>query len=290
MRIVAWRECGESGTIISEPVNVEWRQYDRILTAPMWWLTGFFVVVGLPCFVIVLFYLRRQSHFGDRVADLPAPTGPTSTAVTAADLVGQWQVYLDNVCQTVRIEFQPDGTFTQTMIANQGNVQRCPGGTWSLEGALVRVTGYVATGDSAGRNLTWWLIDTPAGLALYGGESPNGPSFVWTRRRLSSSATEARREAAFPGARSWLVAKLLAVVGFALGAYIGFHCYWPPPPHPPGYIGCGHTALGEFLVRICYAIFLGAPLGAMSLGLAAALIGAILEVLLRRRSATRGPK
>ena len=97
------------------------------------------------------------------------------------DLVGQWQLYLDSVSRTVSVDFRDDGTFAQRIVPNQGGIQECPGGTWSLEGASVRLAGYVTAGDGTSQSLTWRMVDTPSGLALYGGDGPDAPSFVWTR-------------------------------------------------------------------------------------------------------------
>jgi hypothetical protein len=112
----------------------------------------------------------------------PISTDPTRNPVTLYDLVGQWQFYLDSASRTVNIDFRDDGTFAQRIILNQGGIQECPGGTWSLEGALVHLTGYVTVGDGTSQSCTWRIIDTPSGLALYGGDGPDAPSFVWTRR------------------------------------------------------------------------------------------------------------
>lgn len=110
-------------------------------------------------------------------------THPTGNPVTADDLVGRWQFYLDRASSTVRIDFRPDGTFAQTILANQGGFRECPGGTWRLEGALVHLTGYATAAEGISQSRTWWMIDTPTGLALFGGNSPDTQSFFRMQRR-----------------------------------------------------------------------------------------------------------
>jgi hypothetical protein len=113
----------------------------------------------------------------------PLSTEPTRTPVDVADLVGPWRFYLDDATSTVVVDFKPDGTFTQTVVPNQGAIRQCPGGTWRLEGPLVHLTGYAAVREGTGPNQTWWMVDTSQGPALFGGETTffrmlRGPQIV----------------------------------------------------------------------------------------------------------------
>jgi hypothetical protein len=119
---------------------------------------------------------------------------PTGNRVTSDDLVGRWQFYLDRASASVRIDFRPDGTFTQTILANQGGFRACPGGTWRLEGALVHLAGYVTAAEGISESRTWWMIDTPAGLALFGGDGPFAQSFFRMQRQRQPRALANKAE------------------------------------------------------------------------------------------------
>jgi hypothetical protein len=95
-------------------------------------------------------------------------------------VVGRWQFYCDATCRTVVLQFRDDGTFAETVMDNRGDIIHHPGGTWRLDGANVEVTGYVAAGREDGQSITWSLVDTPAGVRLFGGDP--GAFFVMTRR------------------------------------------------------------------------------------------------------------
>jgi hypothetical protein len=98
------------------------------------------------------------------------------------DLVGRWQFYVDSASRTVVIELLRDGSFAETIIANQGSVQRCPGGTWRLECSLVQLDGYVTTVGDESRSYTWRVIDARGGFALYCGDGPDAQTFFCVRR------------------------------------------------------------------------------------------------------------
>ena len=116
---------------------------------------------------------------------LALSTEPTAKPVTANDVVGRWQFYVDRISRTVTVEFQADGTFTQTIVANQGGVQPCPGGTWKLDGPTLHLEGYVSAEQNAGQSCVWWFIDTSSGLAIYGGDGVD-PQFLFCIRRDKS--------------------------------------------------------------------------------------------------------
>jgi hypothetical protein len=99
--------------------------------------------------------------------------------------VGPWRFYLDEATSTVVVDFKADGTFSQTITTNRGEVKECPGGTWRLEGPLIRLSGYVAVQDGSGDERTWWMVDTAEGLAVFGGE---GTFFRMLRGSLSPTA------------------------------------------------------------------------------------------------------
>jgi len=101
----------------------------------------------------------------------PLSTDPTQKPVSVADVAGPCEFYLDEASSTVVVDFNPDGTFAQTVMPNRGGAQRCPGGTWRLEGPLVQLTGYVTAKEGIPQAKTWWMVDTSQGLALFGGET-----------------------------------------------------------------------------------------------------------------------
>jgi hypothetical protein len=107
----------------------------------------------------------------------PVSTEPTTRPVGAADVAGPWQFYLDGLSKTVTVDFSPDGTFAQTIVANDGGVTECPGGAWRLDGPRVHLTGYVTAEQGESQARTWWMIDTPGGLALFGGDQAEAESF-----------------------------------------------------------------------------------------------------------------
>jgi len=109
-----------------------------------------------------------------------SPPSPTASPVDVESVIGRWQFYCDATCRTVVLHFRDDGTYTQTVIDNRGDITPYPGGTWRLDGPDVEVTGYVAAGQESGLPMTWPMVDTPAGVRLYGGDP--GAFFVMTRR------------------------------------------------------------------------------------------------------------
>ena len=132
------------------------------------------------------FCLEKSASLGGETEapfdDVPFSAEPTAKPVAVEDVVGRWQFYLDSASRTVIVEFRSDGTFAQTWVANQGGQRECPGGTWRIEGPMVHLAGYVTAAQGAGRPLTWWMIDTPSGLALFGGDGPDADSFFRLRR------------------------------------------------------------------------------------------------------------
>lgn len=117
----------------------------------------------------------------------PAATDPTSAAVGVEDVQGEWQFYLDEHSRTVTVDFKPDGTFSQTVKTNQGEATECSGGTWRLEGPVIRLSGYSTVRDGTSEDRTWWMIDTPAGLAIFGGDAPQ-PEACFCMTRVTADA------------------------------------------------------------------------------------------------------
>ena len=113
--------------------------------------------------------------------DSPLSTEPTGNPITVDDVVGRWQFYLDRASVTVSVDFRPDGTFSEMVLANQGGVREWPGGTWTLEGPLVHLAGYVTAVEGVSESRTWWMIDTPSGLALFGGDDADPQTFFRMR-------------------------------------------------------------------------------------------------------------
>lgn len=110
----------------------------------------------------------------------PLSLAPTSMPVTPENIVGGWQFYFDRESKTVKLDFRADGTYAQTILDNRGGVTECPGGTWKLIGPTVELSGYVTLHVVTATSLSWWMVDAPLGLVLFGGDDPD--SFVaWNR-------------------------------------------------------------------------------------------------------------
>jgi hypothetical protein len=161
-------------------------------------LGGILYLVNLPFLVLAFncpFYRERFENIfhskkedaEDRehgyLLDESYSTEPTGKPVAIEDVVGRWQFYLDSASKTVVIEFKPDGTFTEEFLPLQGRIQECPGGTWKLEGPKVRLDGYVTAAQGATASRTWWMIDLPNGLGLFGGDGAEAKSYFRLRRR-----------------------------------------------------------------------------------------------------------
>ncbi len=198
---------------------------------------------------------------------------------------GNGRLYLDSAARTVSVDFRHDGTFAQRIIANQGGIQECLGGTWSLEGALVHLTGYVTVGDGTSQSCTWRMIGTGSGLALSGGDGPDAQSFVWSRRgqptpaRCSDSLCQSTFRILCCGPSTqrpilraiWRGSRLGAAMGAAAGVAAGIVLLWmwreyPPPPGSPG---ASAPLLATSLVMLVLggmAAFVGTVVGAMGFG------------------------
>jgi len=105
------------------------------------------------------------------------PAQPTAKPVAVADVAGTWQFYLDELGRTVVVDFRPDGTFAQQILSNRDGVTACPGGTWRLEGPKVHLSNYVSARTGAPEARTWWMIDAPTGLGLFGGDAADPASY-----------------------------------------------------------------------------------------------------------------
>jgi hypothetical protein len=129
--------------------------------------------------------LRPQSPFAE-----PATTDPTAAPVGVDDVAGAWQFYLDEHSRTVAVDFKPDGTFSQTITTNWGEAAECPGGTWRLEGPMIHLSGYATVRQGTSVDRAWWMIDTPAGLAVFGGDDSKPDAFFrMTRVPTGADAT-----------------------------------------------------------------------------------------------------
>jgi hypothetical protein len=198
---------------------------------------------------------------------LQLSTVPAGGPITLDDVVGRWQFYLDSASRTVIVNLRHDGSFTQQIIANRGGIQECPGGTWSLEGSLVHLTGYATVSGDNNQSRTWWMLDTPSGLALFGGDGLTEQSFVPMRRPVQKQGMATQR---------WFFAKLFAAITFVLGScvlfYVGFIAFLPPPP---GTYGCGNKAMAGFALMCLTPVFAGV------LAIGAAIFGGMLDITLR---------
>jgi hypothetical protein len=161
-------------------------------------LGGIIYLVNLPFLVLAfncpfykerfenIFY-RKKEDAEDRkhgyLLDESFSTEPTGKPVAIEDVVGRWQFYLDSAAKTVVVDFKPDGTFSEEILPIQGRIQECPGGTWKLEGPKVHLEGYVTAAESVSASRTWWMIDLPSGLGLFGGDGAEAKSFFRLRRR-----------------------------------------------------------------------------------------------------------
>jgi hypothetical protein len=145
---------------------------------------GVSYLVNLPFMILAFkcpFYddRFRKLYRLDNVLDAAMPpqplvdevisTEPTVRPVAPSDVVGAWHFYVDAISKTVTVDFRADGTFRQTIGANQGEAVVCPAGTWRLEGPLVHLSGYVNAGSGLVESRTWWMVDTRSGMALYAG-------------------------------------------------------------------------------------------------------------------------
>ena len=89
----------------------------------------------------------------------------------------------------------------------------------------MHLAGYVTVGDGTSQSRSWRMIDTPSGLALFGGDGPDVKSFVWTRPgRPITSDYPCQVPVAGPASveRNPLPSFVTGLVGLAMGA--GF--YW----------------------------------------------------------------
>jgi len=120
--------------------------------------------------------------------DLPFSTEPTAQPVAPTEIAGAWQFYLDGLGRTVVVDFRADGTFGQAILGNRDGVTECPGGTWHLDGPRVHLDNYLCARTGASGPRTWWVIDTPAGRALFGGDEPDSGSFFRMTRRSAPEA------------------------------------------------------------------------------------------------------
>jgi hypothetical protein len=164
-------------------------------------LGGILYLINLPFMILAFrytFYRERfQSVFRledrevwmmtriERVScDQPISTEPTTEPVGLDDVTGAWQFYLDDLATTVVIDFKSDGSFTQTMMPTQGDPTEYPGGTWTLEGPRIRLTDYVSVYDGTTQPRMWWMVRTPSGLAVFGGDRSDPSFFFRMSRRL----------------------------------------------------------------------------------------------------------
>ncbi len=116
------------------------------------------------------------------------PAEPTARPVTAADVARTWQFYLDELGRTVVVDLLPDGTFAQRFLSNRDGVTACPGGTWRLEGPRVHLANYVCARTGGAEARTWWMIDAPGGLGLFGGDGAEAASYFRMSPRERSLA------------------------------------------------------------------------------------------------------
>lgn len=160
-----------------------------LLISPIWGAIVY--LVSLPFMILAFncpFYQKRFQEalrLEDRLwpspgrallpqGDSPFSLEPTARPVGVENVAGRWQFYLDGLSKTVILDFKPDGSFAQAIVPNQGGPTQCPGGSWRLEGPMVRLDGYVTAGQGARESRSWWMVDTPSGLALFGGDGPDG--------------------------------------------------------------------------------------------------------------------
>jgi hypothetical protein len=161
-------------------------------------IAGLIYLFNLPFLLLAFntsFYRRRFKDIflrpqDDRLEEEevfyrpPLIIDPARGPVAAEDLAGPWEFYLDRATRTVTLDFHLDGTFAQTIVSNQGEIVQCPGGTWRLAGSLVHLEGYLTAAEGVRQSRTWWMIDTPSGLALFGGDGPDAASFFVLQRPM----------------------------------------------------------------------------------------------------------
>ncbi len=125
---------------------------------------------------------RLQSAGASTLEAISGRSGLTMQQV-GEDVAGPWEFYIDELASTVVLDFEPDGTFRQAILENQGRIVHCPGGTWRREGAAIHLTGYVTAARGTAESRTWQIVDAPSGLALIGGDDSDSGSFVPLTRR-----------------------------------------------------------------------------------------------------------
>ncbi len=150
-------------------------------------LAGMLYLVNLPFMILAFkspFYRERflaafrLSERRHETLGQPTLMQPATGLVRGGELAGRWEFYLDELAKTVVVDLRPDGTFTQTIVENQGGIVDCPGGTWRPDGAAVHLTGYVTTAGGMAESRTWQIVETPSGPALLGGDDSDPDSLV----------------------------------------------------------------------------------------------------------------
>jgi len=96
------------------------------------------------------------------------------TEATAADVAGQW-TYYDYDGNGFRLTLTEDGKFVEEIFGPDGEIASRVTGTWRLEGADLKFTGWQGyTGPDA--TPTFWLFKHPktGEIGIFGGEGQRG--------------------------------------------------------------------------------------------------------------------
>jgi hypothetical protein len=101
---------------------------------------------------------------------------PTAKPVTTNDVAGIWSFNELMGDTTVRMTFQPDGTFVQEIISN--GVTNFHSGTWSLNGPSLSLDNFVGWSQGWKTNVAmWWMVDGVKRLEIFGGAYGDPDSF-----------------------------------------------------------------------------------------------------------------
>lgn len=117
---------------------------------------------------------------------------PTSKPVSPRQIVGSWSYASDYPNANIRIEFRPDGTFSQTVkLAGKPDILESKG-SWSLDGSKLVVRKVLMYEEGAWKpDDDRWLIldssDDPSGVQIFGGAHPDPDVYVRFKREASST-------------------------------------------------------------------------------------------------------
>ena len=151
-------------------------------------LLGFAVGVVLSVWLIWLGYRAPPYSRVESPADLFLPSlrapNPLARAVREEDVFGPWQFYVDAAASTVTVDLQAGGRYTQTIVPTCGERIDCPGGTWTLDGPYVDLTGYRSAVRETMHRVRWFFSEGKNDLTLWAKDDPQGETDLLGQRVL----------------------------------------------------------------------------------------------------------